>query len=117
MFVVRLRGCEQTSFYSSIKTAEYPTIVGDAVVLVVSHLESHADWKKASEGRQPASTRKHRKVSVRPSHSLGLQKLLQPIAGIEPSVPALLHAPMWQIGFVVHGHVVDMNRPEIRRMH
>ena len=52
MFVVRLRGCEQTSFYSSIKTAEYPTIVGDAVVLVIPQLERHARLEEGFSGRR-----------------------------------------------------------------
>ncbi len=48
-------------------------------------------------------------LSIHPSYNLQLQKLLQPRTPIEPSKAALPHPTMRQRGFVVYGHVVDVD--------
>jgi len=48
-------------------------------------------------------------LSIHPSNNLQLQKLLQPRTPIEPSKAALPHPTMRQRGFVVYGHVVDVD--------
>ena len=46
---------------------------------------------------------------IHPGNALGYQKFFQALSGIEPAPSAVLDTAVWQGGFVVDGHTVDMD--------
>lgn len=49
------------------------------------------------------------RTSIHPGHAFGYKELIQSLLGIEPAPSAVLDAAMWEGGFIMDSHAIDVN--------